>query len=166
MALWVDIAGYKGMYQISDEGDVKSFHARDKNGRILKPGKRGRGNCKYAFVVLTDGEKIKHHSVHRLVAETFLANPERLPEVNHKDENTMNNCVENLEWCNRQYNAEYSKNKKVGQYKGDEKIAEYKSILYASEMTGICRTAISNVLNGWAHTAGGYVWKYEKRKVE
>lgn len=85
MALWLDIAGYKGMYQISDEVDVKSFHARDKNGRILKPGKRGRGDCKYAFVVLTDGEKVKHHSVHRLVAETFLANPEMLPEVNHKD---------------------------------------------------------------------------------
>lgn len=161
MALWLDIAGYDGMYQISDEGEVKSFHARDKNGRILKPGKRGRGKTRYAFVVLTDGEAQKHFSVHRLVADAFLDNPTGLPEVNHKDENTMNNRVENLEWCDRRYNIEYSKSKKVGQYSNGEKIAEYKNAVRASEMTGIMRTAICNVLNGWAHTAGGYVWKYE-----
>ena len=161
MALWLDVAGYEGMYQVSDEGDVKSFHARDRNGRILKPGKRGRGKTKYAFVILTDGKNQKHFSIHRLVATSFLDNPDALPEVNHKDQNTMNNRIENLEWCDRQYNIEYSKGKKVGQYVGNEKIAEYKSAVYASKMTGIGRTAINNALIGLSHSAGGYVWKYE-----
>lgn len=161
MAQWLNIAGYDGLYQISDEGDVKSFHARDENGRILKPGRRGRGKTKYAFVVLTDGQTQRHVSIHRLVAKAFLDNPSELPEVNHKDQNTMNNRVENLEWCDRQYNIEYSKGKRIGQYVGDEKIAEYKSTVYASKMTGIGRSAITNALAGLSHSAGGYVWKYE-----
>lgn len=105
----------------------------------------------------------KYHAVHRLVATAFLDNPDNLPEVNHIDENPLNNHVSNLEWCDRQYNIEYSKNKPVAQYDMDGvKIAEYKSIKYAAYITGISHTSIGNVLNGWSMTAGGYVWKYSK----
>jgi hypothetical protein len=72
----------------------------------------------------------------------------------------LNCCVDNLEWCDHQYNIDYSKSKRVEQYAGDEKVAEYKSISTASEMTGISRTSINNVLCGWSRTAGGYGWKY------
>lgn len=47
-------------------------------------------------------------NVHRLVAEAYLPNPDQLPEVNHIEENKHNNSKTNLEWCTRQYNAEYS----------------------------------------------------------
>lgn len=100
------------------------------------------------------------YSVHRLVAKAFIPNPNDLPEVNHKDENPLNCKASNLEWCDRQYNIEYSKAKRVAQYFDGEKIAEYKSAVFASKMTGISRTSICNVLNGWTKTAGGYEWKF------
>lgn len=173
MALWKEVDGYEGLYLVSDEGEVislpREIHTKNKTGEIvvhrkakkLKPHLRGRNGLMYVAVTLSkDGESVAH-SVHRLVAKAFIPNPDDLPEVNHIDEDTMNNCVENLEWCTRQYNIEYSKAKKIGQYIDGEKVAEYKSISYASRMTGISRTSINNVLTGWSNTAGGYEWKYE-----
>ena len=131
----------------------------------MHPGKRGKGGLLYQFVVLSDGEKVSNHSVHRLVANAFLENPGMLPEVNHKDENTMNNCANNLEWCTREYNINYSKAKRVSQFSlCGEKLAEYQSIVVASEITGISRTAINNNLKKWSKTAGGYIWKYEQEE--
>lgn len=173
MALWKDVDGYEGLYIISDEGEVvalpKEIHTRNKSGEMIVHRKskkiklhlRGNENAQYVAVTLTkDGESIAY-SVHRLVAKAFIPNPEDLPEVNHKDENPLNNRVDNLEWCTHQYNIDYSKSKRIAQYLDGEKIAEYKSITYASKMTGISRTSINNVLTGWSVTAGGYEWKYE-----
>ena len=173
MARWKDIAGYEGLYQVSDDGRVKSLPREKCNGRgcyrtkerILRPGKRGRDGLLYQFVVLSDGETVSHHSVHRLVADAFLENQEMFPEVNHKDKNTMNNCASNLEWCTRGYNINYSKAKRVSQFNNcGEKLAEYQSIVVASEITGISRTAINNNLKNWSKTAGGYIWKYEQEE--
>lgn len=170
MAHWKEIHGYEGLYLISDEGEVMSLprEKRNKRGkyktqqRILRPGKRGRGKQLYKFVVLSDENGTKHFSIHRLVAEAFIDNPNNLPEVNHKDENPFNNRVENLEWCSKQYNIEYSKGKHISQYTLDgEKLAEYRSITVASKITGVQRTAINNNLTGWSETAGGYIWRYE-----
>lgn len=168
MALWREIAGYEGLYLVSDRGEVYSLPKKVHNGRgvgtrkgkLLKPGKRGRNNLVYEFVRLTNQYGEKSHSVHRLVAEAFLEKPEGKNVVNHKDKNTLNNCVENLEWCDQQYNNEYGHNKKVAQYFEGEKVAEYKSAVLASKMTGIARTSICNALKSWSKTAGGYQWKY------
>lgn len=170
MANWKEIAGYEGKYLVSDEGDVMSLPREKTNqfgtfmtkGKILKPGKRGNEGHLYYFVILSNNGKNESKSVHRLVAEAFLENPQNLPEVNHKDKNQLNNHVENLEWCDRQYNIEYSKNKKVAQYTLEgEKIAVYKSVKYAAQVTGILRTAINQALVGKTRTSGGYIWKYE-----
>ena len=172
MALWRDIVGYEGLYLISDEGDVialsKEVAGRNAFSKIVahrkeKPLKhhlRGKGKLLYPAVALSKDGTTKSYSVHRLVAEAFIPNPDNLPEVNHKDENPLNCRAENLEWCDRQYNIEYSKAKRVCQYLNGEKIAEYKSIAFASQITGIGRTSINNALSGWSETAGGYEWKY------
>ena len=168
MAQWREVAGYEGLYLVSDEGQIFSLPKTVNNGRgkyvrcgkILSPGIRGRGELGYQFVVLAKDGESKLHSVHRIVAEAFIEKPEGCDVVNHKDRNTLNNNAENLEWCNQQHNNEYSHNKKVCQFFDGVKIAEYKSITHASQITKISRTSINNALTGWSATAGGYEWKY------
>lgn len=130
---WKDIKDYEGLYQVSNWGRVKSL-ITDKNRRkrILKQHNRGNG---YLFVVLTNNEhQSKNISVHRLVAETFLPNPENLPEVNHIDENKENNRVDNLEWCDHTYNINYgNRTKKASESKLNGK--KSKSVLQFS-LTG------------------------------
>lgn len=77
--------------------------------RFLKPATVKGG---YSFVALPDSHGVyRTKYIHVLVAEYWLENPGNLPEVNHKDEDTSNNHVDNLEWCTRQYNIEYSQAK-------------------------------------------------------
>ena len=103
---WRDIKGYEGKYQVSNLGRVKSLKNCKGNYRekILKLGKDKLG---YLQVVLSKEGKGKLFRVHRLVAESFIENTNNYPEVNHKDENKSNNCVDNLEWCDRKYNCNY-----------------------------------------------------------
>lgn len=110
---WTPIRGFEGLYEISVDGEVKSLnYNRTGKERILKLGKDGHG---YPQVVLYKDEKRRNFLVHRLVAEAFIPNPEHLPEVNHKDENPLNNKVENLEWCNHKYNMNWgTRNKRAG----------------------------------------------------
>ena len=171
MARWMPVKGYEEQYLVSDEGEVLSLRRKVFNGKgfgirqskFLKPGLRGKNGHYYKFVILSNGEVVERKAVHRLVAEAFLPNPDNLPEVNHKDENRLNNHVENLEWCTREYNAGYSKNKAVLQFCDGEQIAEYKSIKVASQQTGISRNCISNALRGRAMSAGGYQWYYKTK---
>lgn len=88
---WIDIKGYEGLYKISTDGQILGI----KSNKTLKPDINQDGYCR---VRLYKDKECKHYSVHRLVAQTFLPNPDNLPEVNHKDEDKTNNCVENLEW--------------------------------------------------------------------
>lgn len=95
------------------EVEVKIAKENDKyfvysDGRIQKKGSNlylswhfNKGG--YAFVCFGH----QKYYVHRLVANNFIENPEHLPVVNHKDENPLNNCVDNLEWCSQKYNINY-----------------------------------------------------------
>lgn len=112
--IWKDVKGYEGLYQVSNLGRVKSLTGNKKNygiyGKILK----GINNRNYLRVSLSKNGKPKIISIHRLVAETFIPNPNNYPYINHKDENPSNNCVDNLEWCTPDYNTNYgSRNKKI-----------------------------------------------------
>ena len=114
MEKWKPIAGYEGLYEVSNLGNVRSLDRviRAKHnstalrkGRILTPfyeEKKG-----YYQVALSKDGKEKKQRVHRLVAVAFLDNPFNYTDINHKDEIKTNNNVNNLEWCSREYNNNY-----------------------------------------------------------
>ena len=110
---WRDIKEYEGKYQVSNLGRVKSLNYNNtKKEKILK----SRNNRGYLCVTLYKEGKSKTCKVHRLVAQAFIENSNNYLEVNHKDENKTNNCVENLEWCTRKYNNSYgTRNKKASE---------------------------------------------------
>ena len=166
---WRDIKGYEGKYQVSNLGRVKSL-ARDTNNQYCKvdkiidskPNKFG-----YLNVNLYKKGKGKSFKVHRLAAIHFIENPENLPEVNHKDEDKTNNRVDNLEWCSRQYNVEYSQGKAViGINKVSGLILEFPSISEASRQTGINSRNICACLKGRQKSTGGYYWHYASDSEE
>lgn len=99
--VWKDIAGYEGLYAVSNHGRVKSYYVN----RILKP-QIVRGG--YYAVKLSKNRQKEHKYVHILVAEAFIPNENNLPVVNHKDETRTNNLSTNLEWCTVQYNNTYN----------------------------------------------------------
>lgn len=109
MEIWKDIKGYEGIYQVSNLGNIKSLPRKYKNGRtekeiIKKPSKLPKG---YLRIPLCKNGKTKYYYVHRLVAETFIPNLEKLPCINHKDCKTANNNVDNLEWVSYKENNSY-----------------------------------------------------------
>ena len=124
---WRDIKGYEGLYQISNLGRVKSL-ARDTNNQYCKVDKIIKANPNkwgYLNVNLYKKGKGKPFKVHRLVALHFIENPENLPEVNHKDENKSNNCVDNLEWCTSKDNCNHgTRNKRISEKLKDMEFTE------------------------------------------
>ena len=103
--VWRDVAEYNGKYQVSNLGRVRSVcDTKQSRVIILKPMKQKNG---YLYVSLWRNNKKKNVLIHRLVAQSFVDNPNNHKEVNHKDENKENNVVENLEWCEHKYNMNY-----------------------------------------------------------
>ena len=156
---WRGIKGFEGKYMVSNLGRVKSLNYNNtgKEG-IMEPQDNGTG---YLFVQLSKDGKVKNCRINRLVAQAFLENPQNLPEVNHKDKNPKNNRVENLEWCSRQYNVEYSLSKAViGIDKVSGLILEFPSTREAERQTGISKGNICDCLKGRQKSAGGCIWFY------
>ena len=160
--IWKDVVGFEGSYKVSNFGNVKSL----RNKKILIPSiNRG-----YKRITLCKNGKRENKVIHRIVAEAFLDNPKNFLCVNHKDENKLNNCVENLEWCDIKYNTNYgtcierrSKNnqKPVNQYDLNMNfIKRYESIKEASNGNYSLYTHIGECCKGKHFSVGGYIWRY------
>ena len=167
---WKDIPDYKGLYQISNLGRVKSFRQSSKYGcqkeYILKPAIANNG---YAQVTLYDNTKKRKFLVHRLVATAFIPNPSNFPQINHKDENRLNNSIENLEWCTAEYNNAYGTariratdtlSKPIEQVDiYGRVVAVYRSARIASELLNYSLPAIRTAIKKHSQTQGFY-WRY------
>ena len=175
--IWKDIKDYEGHYQVSNLSRVRSLdryikgkgHSLQfKKGRILKPTKDRYG---YLQVTLCKNNIKKEYKVHRLVAEAFIDNPDNLPQVNHRDENKLNNNVDNLEWCSAKYNTNYgtgierrakSRQIPIIQYTLDgEFVREWDSAIQAEREGGFSNSHIISVCKGKRPHHKGYIWRYK-----
>lgn len=178
--IWKDIDGCNGVYQISNMGNVKSLNYMNHGiEKILKPKKNNKG---YLWVEIRKNGEIGNFLVHRLVAMAFIKNPNNYPVVNHKDENTLNNNIDNLEWCTKSYNVRYSlerhpERKRRDNIRESEKYRRHKKKLLMIDNEGkvvntfesVCSYCKETNRNSWSiieccngnrKTAYGYKWKF------
>lgn len=164
--IWLDIEGYEGLYQISNKGRVKSLYKGSE--RILRPAIDRYGY--YKIMLYNDGVR-KTFTIHRLVAQAFIPNLYNKPQINHLDENKLNNCVYNLEWATAKENINYgthnervgnSQSKPIIQYsKSGDFIREWKSASEVKRVLGIDNSHIIECCRGKLKSAGNFIWKYK-----
>lgn len=165
----------KFLYEINEDGVIRNV----KSKKILSPYLEKNGYMRIKFENNCLGGVVRS-SVHQLVAEAFIPNPDNLPEVNHKDSNRANNRVENLEWVTHSQNMRHSWDKGINhnglvQYRNRTKKRitdgerEFESICQAAEwLTEIGRAknrasgiaGVSAVVRGIRKTFGGFTWNY------
>jgi len=167
--VWKDIPGYNGEYQISNLGRVKSLKRNAKKLLKLVPNNYG-----YIRVCLNDKKKL---SVHRLVGECFVDNPNNKPYINHKNGIKHDNRYINIEWCTnkenthhayktglivRTFGADNKRSIPVIKYSDDnDYIEEFECMHFAQIKTGISSGNISHTCKNIRGTAGGFKWRYK-----
>lgn len=187
--VWKNIPGYEGVYQASTFGRIRSldrYFTRStdtkpywKEGRIMK---QVLNNKLYCMVGLCDSShNFTYHLVHRLIALTFIPNDDAENKncINHiKEYETWNNRVENLEWCDAKYNANYGTGSQRGAARmtktkqsqvpnvlqfdqfGDL-IGEYSCCADAARKTGFPQSSINKCCNGIFTHCRGYIFRYD-----
>lgn len=161
-------------YEASNDGQIRDIN----NKKIIS-----QWVDKDGYLIATLSGKL--YRVHRLIALTFISNPNNLPVVNHKNFDKSDNHVANLEWVTYSENSKHSftgqhrdktliervnKVQHLGAEASKTKVAQYdlqdnllnvfNSQREASEKTGTCRSSITRCVTGHRKTAGGYKWKY------
>lgn len=162
---WKDVTNYENLYMVSSYGRIKSLTSK----RILSFSiNRG-----YAYVKLSKHGVMKSLKVHRLVAISFIPNPNNLPDVNHIDENKLNNNLSNIEWCSKQYNSKYGTRNvrtRIAMRKNGRAILRYSTngefikkyqCTKDIEYDGFDRRAVYRVCKGITRQYNNSVWRFE-----
>ena len=169
---WKPVLGYEGLYEVNQFGQI-----RNKDGQIMRQRLKKAKYTVYKKVSLYKDGKYKHLYVHRIVAQAFIPNPQGFELINHKDEDGTNNAVDNLEWCDRSYNATYGTSpkkiskaskgreseKRIAVYatnKSGDSAGEWDSITEAAKDVGCSTSEISGALKGKRKTVKGLIWNY------
>jgi hypothetical protein len=164
--IWKDIAGFEGLYQVSNLGNVKRLISE----RVFEERPIGRTKDKYGYIkrVLSKEGKIYFFTEHRLVAVTFIDNPLNKKTVNHKNGIKTDNSVENLEWCTNKENMKHAIETGLKDQKGikhhkckltEEQVLEIRKIGFSetrmslSKKYGISRTNVLGIIRRkfWKH---------------
>lgn len=158
--IWKSVKDYENFYWVSNLGRVKSKR------KVLQPIKG-----EYLKVGLSKNGIQKTFTIHRLVAQAFVDNPNKLNFVNHIDENKHNNVFTNLEWCTNKYNVNYGeRNEKVSKNQSKYKIIQkdkqgniikvWDNIWELTHNTNYRKDNISCCCRGKYKYAYGYKWEY------
>lgn len=163
--IWKEIPNFEGLYEASNLGRIRSFKTKQiKKQRYTEK--------KYLQVDLYKKEQ-KTYRVHRLIAKTFIKNFNNLPDVNHKDGNKQNNCVDNLEWITCYDNIQHAvknglynkkrKGRKIIQYNLEGKLLkEWNNIREIMEELKIKSDShIYDCCNGKRKKCYNSIWKYK-----
>ena len=173
---WRDVVGYEGSYSVSSFGRVACLKTGTHQRLVMKPVYMNRRKQTYINISLYLNGKRKHYLVHRLVAMTFIPNPNHYPCIDHIDGNGKNNIINNLRWCTRSMNnhnpiskmrqAEAhngkiitSNRKKVVQLKDGILIKTFDAVSEV-EKDGFKHSCVSRVCNHQFSQHKGYVWMY------
>lgn len=171
---WRPVKGYEGLYEVSNLGHVKSLPKYNRKTAILLRSTVNKRSGRASVLLSKDNTKPKRISVHRLVAAAFVENPNNYAEINHKDENPLNNMADNLEWCTRKYNMNYGtlpqrineKNKKpviaVNQKTGE--LLRFAAVRETEKAGFTSRGVYYSMDTGRAHK--GFLWRYEDDKQQ
>ena len=186
--IWMPIKGYEKDYEVSDFGNVRSLRyankGLNKKGNGVKNLKLILNNLGYYVVNLYRNGKMKQHSVHRLVAEAFLPNPNNFPVIDHINTTTTDNRKSNLRWCNVKDNVnnpisskrrinkvremfkgktgkDALKHKPVIQYTLDgEFIRKWDCMMDACRFYKIDSGSLTRACQGEYHKVKGFAWRY------
>lgn len=166
---WRDIPNYKGLYQVSNMGNVRSMNYNHTGKeRILKPRTKKSG---YLFVALCKDSKVKQYYLHRLVAQAFVPNddPENKTEVNHIDESVNNNKASNLNWMTPKENSNWGTGIERSRKKRSKPVKQltlngalvtiWPSTIEAGR-NGFSQGAVCACCNGQYETYKGFRWVY------
>ena len=161
--VWKPIDGFEDYYSVSNHGQIFSIRRR----KILRPKVDRYG---YKQVVLSVGGKSYYKPVHRLVAQSFVENPNNYPTVNHINEIKADNRAVNLEWLSVAANDNHgTRNQRMSMSKCNQPIeqvfpdgttVQYLGVKDAARKTGINRCCIAQCCKNIRKTAGGYQWRY------
>jgi len=175
--LWLPVVGYEGFYEVSNLGNVRALGRTASNkriyGQLLTPRSNKKRSGYMEIILKVAGRKRINKKIHRLVAESFILNPNTLPQINHIDFNTQNNVVKNLEWCTAKENVNHSRHRRPdmrGKYgrkikafdKSGKEIGIYGSVRDAARELNCHGQNICAVLNGKNKWCNGYTFKDAK----